>query len=138
METIKVDYVVIYGCHIRKVLNKRLDYFFKVKNNYEFDKIVLTGGIGLLGNFNESEYMKNYLVDKGINEKDMILEDKSRTTKENNANIIKLLKLDKIDKKTKILLISNKIHISRIKKHLNSILNNKNIEFYYDIVQNVK
>lgn len=54
------DYIIIYGCHIKELLDERLNYALKVLN--KFGKIVLTGGIGTNGIFNESEYMKNYLI----------------------------------------------------------------------------
>ena len=128
----KIDYLIIYGCHKKRVLDNRLNHALKIINN-NIDKIVLTGGIGLFGNFNESKYMKEYLLNNGIDENKIIFEDKSRTTKENNINIINMLNLNN-NKSYNIKLVSNKIHLIRIKIQLRKLLHNKNINLYYEIV----
>ena len=130
----KVDYIILYGCHIKRIMNKRLDYLLKIIDNYDYNKIVLTGGIGLFGKYNEALYMKNYLVKNNIDLDKLILEDKSRTTKENNINVINLLDLNNINKDTKIVLVTNKNHMNRNKKILNKLLNNKNIYFIYESI----
>ena len=128
----KIDYLIIYGCHKRRVLDNRLNHALKIINN-NIDKIILTGGIGLFGNFNESKYMKEYLLNNGIDENKIILEDKSRTTKENNINVINMLNLNN-NKSYNIILVSNKFHLIRIKIQLKKLLHNKNINLYYEIV----
>jgi uncharacterized SAM-binding protein YcdF (DUF218 family) len=130
----KVDYIILYGCHIKKVMNKRLDYLLKIIDNYDYNKIVLTGGVGLFGKYNEALYMKDYLVKNNIDLDKLILEDKSRTTKENNINVINLLDLNNINKETKIVLVTNKNHMNRNKKILNKLLNNKKIYFIYESI----
>ena len=109
----KVDYIILYGCHIKRIMNKRLDYLLKIIDNYYYNKIVLTGGIGVFGKYNEALYMKNYLVKNNIDLDKLLLEDKSRTTKENNINVINLLDLNNINKDTKIVLVTNKNHMNR-------------------------
>ena len=128
----KIDYLIIYGCHKKRVLDKRLNHALKIINN-DIDKIVLTGGVGLYGNFNESKYMKEYLLNNGIDENKIILEDKSRTTKQNNINVINMLNLNN-NKPYNIKLVSNKFHLTRIKNQLKKLLHNKNINLYYEIV----
>ncbi len=130
----KVDYIIIYGCHIKRIMNKRLDYLLKIIDNYDYNKIVLTGGVGLFGKYNEALYMKNYLVKNNIDLDKLLLEDKSRTTKENNINVINLLDLNNINKETKIVLVTNKNHMNRNKKILNKLLNNKKIYFIYESI----
>lgn len=85
------DYIIVYGCHIKELLDERLNYALDVLNNHKFDKVILTGGIGINGNFNESEYMKNYLMHHSIDESKIIIENKSKTTEENNINIMDML-----------------------------------------------
>ncbi len=130
----EADYLIIYGCHIKKILDQRLEHALVIINNKKIDKIVLTGGVGLFGNYNESEYMYNYLIAKGLSKERIIIEDKSTTTKENNINVMTLLELDKINKNIKIVLVSQKFHLYRIRYYWRRILNNKNIKFYYDYV----
>ena len=129
-----VDYIIIYGCHKKRILNDRLNHLLKILNNYKYNKIVLTGGIGLFGNYNEALYMKDYLIKNNINPNKLIIEDKSKTTKENNINVINLLKLNDIKNKTNIVLVTNKFHMYRNKRILKGLINNININFIYDIV----
>ncbi len=128
----KVDYIILYGCHIKKTMNERLYFLLSILDKYDYNKIVLTGGIGILGNYNEALYMKEYLLNHNIDEDKLIIEDKSRDTKENNKNVIDLLKLKDIKKDTKIVLVSNESHIKRIKKSLSKLLDNKNISYIYE------
>ncbi len=128
----KVDYIVLYGCHIKRIMNKRLDHLLRIIDKYDYNKIILTGGIGLFGKYNEALYMKEYLINN-IDLDKLILEDKSKSTKENNINIINLLDLNNVKKETKMVLVTNKYHMYRNRKWLNKLLNNKNIYFIYEI-----
>ena len=60
----------------------------KILKEHDYGKIVLTGGIGVNGDFNESEYMKKFLVANNIDESKIIIENESTTTEENNINIM--------------------------------------------------
>ena len=131
----KIDYMIIYGSHKKRILVKRLNHALNIIKENNIDKIVLTGGIGLFGNFNESQYMSNYLIEKGINKNKIIIEDKSKTTKENNINTINLLDLKNAKKHLNIILVSQKIHLIRIKRQLNKLLNNNSINFLYEVVK---
>ena len=130
----KVDFIILYGCHIKRIMNKRLNHLLKIIDKYDYNKIVLTGGIGLFGKYNEALYMKDYLIKNNIDLDKLILEDKSKSTKENNINIINLLDLNNVKKETKMVLVTNKYHMYRNRKWLNKLLNNKNIYFIYEIV----
>lgn len=130
------DYIIIYGCHIKELLDERLKHALDVINSHKYGKIVLTGGIGIKGTFNESEYMKKYLKDHSIDENKIIIENKSTTTEENNVNIMNMLNLKSIAKPTNIILISHEFHLSRIALHWSQIFNNDNIHFYFDYVEN--
>lgn len=130
------DYIIIYGCHIKELLDERLNYALEVLNNHEFGKVILTGGISANGDFNESEYMKNYLINNSIDERKIIIENKSKTTEENNINIMNMLDLKSVEKPINIVLITQEIHLMRIILHWSKILKNNNIHFYYDYVEN--
>lgn len=125
-----------YGVHNKELLNERLNYALKVLNNNKYGKVILTGGIGTNGDFNEAEYMKNYLINNKIEEDKIIIENKSTTTEENNINIMNMLNLEAIDKPTNIVLITHEPHLLRIILHWRTILNNNNVHFYYDYVEN--
>lgn len=128
------DYIIVYGCHIKSLLDERLIHVLSIVENKKYSKIVLTGGIGVNGDFNESEYMRDYLIEKGIDEGRIIIENKSTTTEENNLNVLKMLSLNSIQQKTNIVLVTQEVHMTRIILHWKKIINNKNIKFYYDYV----
>ncbi len=128
------DYLIIYGCHIKELLDERLKHALNIIKSGKIKKIVLTGGIGVNGNFNESTYMFNYLIDNGIDENNIIIENKSTTTEENNINIMNILNLKNVNKPLNIVLVTQQLHLIRIIMHWNKILRNNNIKFYYDYV----
>ena len=92
------DYIIIHGAglldgdRIPKLLSNRIDKVIEVyKKDDTPTKIIPSGGQGPDESISEAEAMKRYLVEKGIPEKDILLEDKSTTTYENinfSKNII--------------------------------------------------
>ena len=126
------DYIIIYGCHIKQLLDERLIHALFIIQNKKYNKIVLTGGIGAKGDFNESEYMYNFLIKNGVDKDRILIENKSTTTEENNINLLEMLELNLINKKTNIVLVSQELHMLRLILHWEKLLNNPNIEFYYD------
>ena len=129
------DYLILYGCHVKELLEKRLNYALKVIKNKSIDKIVLTGGIGIKGDFNESSYMYNYLVKNGINKQKIIIENNSTTTEENNINVINMLNLKNIQRPLSIVFVTQEIHMLRIMLHWKKLMNNSFIKLYYDFVE---
>ena len=129
------DYLILYGCHVKELLEKRLNYALKVIKNKSIDKIVLTGGIGIKGDFNESSYMYNYLVKNGINKQKIIIENNSTTTEENNINVINMLYLKNIQRPLSIVFVTQEIHMLRIMLHWKKLMNNSFIKLYYDFVE---
>lgn len=129
------DYLILYGCHVKELLEKRLNYALKVIKNKSINKIVLTGGIGIKGDFNESSYMYNYLVKNGINKQKIIIENNSTTTEENNINVINMLNLKNIQRPISIVFVTQEIHMLRIMLHWKKLMNNSFIKLYYDFVE---
>ena len=84
------DYVIIHGAglingeKVSKLLQERLDKAILV---YSKDpsptKLIPSGGKGSDESVSEAEAMKRYLLEQGIPESDIIMEDKSTTTLEN-------------------------------------------------------
>ena len=84
----KPNVVVVLGCQVRgerpsKMLRRRLDAAIELLDEYPDVKCVVSGGKGDDENISEAECMKRYLVEKGISESRIIMEDKSTTTFEN-------------------------------------------------------
>ncbi len=118
MNTIKTAVVVLshfYGGHgfsdrqLRR-MNKALEVF----NTQKADYLITTGGFGF---FNRSELSlgersRDYFLTKGVNEKALLFEGKSTTTKENLAEIVPLLVANKIQK---VVIVTSVDHMLRVK-----------------------
>jgi uncharacterized SAM-binding protein YcdF (DUF218 family) len=88
--------IIVLGCSVKGdvpslSLIKRVDtaYDFLMKN--QSSVAVLSGGQGKDEYISEAVCMKNLLLEKGISENRLILEDKSTTTDENIAFSLKLM-----------------------------------------------
>lgn len=84
------DYVIIHGAgllqgdHISKLLQDRLDKAIDVyRKDPSPTKLIPSGGKGADETISEAEAMKRYLLEKGIPESDILMEDQSMTTMEN-------------------------------------------------------
>lgn len=114
------DYLVVLGAGLRGeipslTLLQRLDRSLEyVKNNPNI-KIVVSGGQGSGETITEAEAMKRYLIKYGVNEENIIKEDKSTNTSQNlkfTANILK--ELDKTEN-LKITIVTSDFHVFRAK-----------------------
>lgn len=80
-------------------------------------KLILTGGKGGISNQNkvnisEAELMKQMLLENEVKEKDLILENNSNSTIENEINVAKIL--DNLQEDiTSLILISSEFHLKR-------------------------
>lgn len=106
-----MDYLIIHGARTgTRVLNNRI----KVAYNYLLENpntiVIGTGGQGKDEDMPEGIYIHNYLVDKGISEDRILVEDKSRDTIE---NLLYSAKLIEDIKNKKIALVSDDYHIYR-------------------------
>ena len=97
------DYIIILGCQIKKdgtltnLLKGRVDRaiaFGKMQKEKANKDIVYvpSGGKGSDEVISEAQAMKNYLVEQGIQEENILLEDKSKNTFENISFSNKLIK----------------------------------------------
>ena len=114
------DYVIILGCKIQKdgkltkLLKGRVDRAieFATKQKEETGKDIVfipSGGKGSDEIISEALAMKNYLIENGIKEKNIILEDKSTNTLENFKFSHKLMK----KKDAKIAFSTTNYHVFR-------------------------
>ena len=97
------DYMIILGCQIKKdgtltpLLKGRVDRALEFRNEQlaatKNDLIFIpSGGKGSDEIISEGEAMKNYLLEQGIKEKNILVEDKSKSTYENISFSNKLVK----------------------------------------------
>lgn len=82
------DYVLVLGAQVNKdsisaSLKYRLDAAYEIYENYPESIFIVSGGQGENENNSEAYYMEPYLVQKGIPNEQIILEDQSLNTYEN-------------------------------------------------------
>lgn len=128
----KADCIIVFGCHIKSILDERLECALNLLSEKQIDKVLISGGIGVKGNFNEAEYMKESLLNNGIEENKILIENKSTTTEENIINSIQILKSKNLIKNKNIVLVSNQIHLKRIGMEIKRQLSNSNTNIIYE------
>lgn len=109
----KPNVVVVLGCQVRgespsKMLRRRLDAAKELLDEYPDVKCVVSGGQGRDEIMTEAECMKDYLVQSGISEDRIIMEDKSTTTFENLK--FTLEKLDELGIERDITIVTDGYH----------------------------
>lgn len=91
-----VDYILVLGCllygdALSPALQRRMDAAIGCANKYPTLPIIVSGGKGDEEKCSEASAMKNYLLQHGIDEKRILVEDKSVCTYTNFAYTKKLL-----------------------------------------------
>ncbi len=122
-----VDFMIIFGCHIKELLDERLKCAIDIIKEKKVGTIILSGGVGEQGDFNESKYMLEILKESGITE-NIIIEDESTNSLENVYNCVQILKNRNSENKT-CLLVSNEFHLRKLGMLFKSSLSD--IEFLY-------
>ena len=118
---VKSDYIVVLGAGVRGEtitttlrdrLNATLDYVEKI--NYDGD-IIVSGGMGPGETITEAEAMRRYLVENGISNDKIFLEDKSTNTYENfkySKDVIERISNKNVDESS-IMFITTDFHALR-------------------------
>lgn len=109
-----VDYVIVLGAQVRgeritKSLAKRLDAAYEYLTKHSEAKVICTGGQGTGEDISEAFAEKRYLMEKGISEDRIILEDKSTSTYENLKFSMDIIG----DKTVRIAIVTNNFHVYR-------------------------
>ena len=112
------DFIIIHGSGLLngdtmgKLLTSRVDKAIEVFNECGGKPIMIpSGGQGPDEKISEAQAMKNYLLEHGIPEEKIVLEDRSSTTHENLRNSKEII--DTYAGKRKTALISSNYHIYR-------------------------
>lgn len=110
--------IIVYGAGLEgekpgKALQKRLDKALELYEECPEAYLVVTGGQGPSEVRPEAEAMCEYLVEKGIPEDMILIEDKAKDTKQNIIYSLDLLEKAGIEDYTKVS-VSNAFHIPRI------------------------
>lgn len=128
----KADCLIIFGCHLKPILNERLERAIEILKEKSIDNIIISGGIGVKGNFNEAEYMKKFLLNNDIDERKILIENKSTTTEENIINSLEILKSKNLIENKSIVLVSNQVHLRRISMEIKRQLTGINTNIIYE------
>ena len=108
-------YGIVFGSYILQ--KYRVDIATKLYEAGRVNKLIFTGGKGGISNKNnediaEAVIMKKLLLEKGINEQDLILESNSNSTIENGINVANVL--NSISENIQeLILISSEFHLKR-------------------------
>ncbi|PZD93743.1 YdcF family protein [Paenibacillus sambharensis] len=101
-------------------LRERLDHALKLYEEGRFDTFILTGGYGgVRSRLAEAEGMRNYLLERGVPESDMLLETTSTSTYDNLLNSKAIMREHDIEK---VVIITHEFHSARaydIARYLN-------------------
>lgn len=112
---VKSDCIIVLGCKVKgktptTFLAWRTDEAIRLYKEGFSKYIIVSGGQGSGESISEAKAMKEYLIKNGINEKVIIIEDKSMNTLEN----IKYSKEKMAENKFKsAIIVSNKYHLKR-------------------------
>ncbi len=101
------------GDQVSERLKLRLDKALEASKINQKMTIIVSGGQGSDELISEAEAMKHYLVKAGIDEKMIILEDKSTSTYENF--LYSKTKTDKFEPSENVLIVTSDFHIFRSK-----------------------
>lgn len=133
----KCDYIIVLGALVNKdkiseSLKQRLDTCIEYLSlTNENPKIIVSGGKGRGENISEAFAMKKYLISKGIDENFILMEDNSKTTKENfcfSKKIIEKNSNEKIEN-LNVKVITTDFHAFR-SKIISQKIGYKNTTFY--------
>ena len=114
------DYIIILGCKIKKdgtptrLLEDRINGAIKFENE-QFEKsgkhctFITSGGQGKDEIISEAESMKKYLISKGIDENNILIENKSTNTYQNIKNSLELIN----DENANISIATTNYHLFR-------------------------
>ena len=111
--------VIVLGCGIRGErvsvgLAKRLDKAYEYHLRNPDATIIVSGGQGPQEDIPEALAMKRYLVEKGVPEEKIIMEDKSTSTITNFRNSYNIMK-ERDMSVSKVVFVTNAYHIYRAK-----------------------
>ncbi len=112
------DYIIIHGCglaggeRMTRLLSNRVDKAIEIYSRCTRKPVIIpSGGQGADEKLSEAQAMKNYLLDHGIPEKSIVLEDRSATTRENLLNSKAIIDAGKSGRKTA--LVTSNYHVYR-------------------------
>ena len=116
------EYGFVFGHAM--LINERTMRAVKAYKDKRVKKLIfLGGGYGDSNSSNdhvpESHKMRSLAISLGVNEKDILVEDKSTNTYENIVNALKMIDIKKVDT---IMLVTSEFHLKRCKAIIKNIV----------------
>jgi len=114
------DVMMVFGCQVREdgpsiLLKDRLDTALDYLEEHPELPVLVTGGQGDDEHISEAQAMRDYLVEHGIDESRITMEDRSRNTKQNLLFSKEILRQQGREPgELHILAVSNGFHLARI------------------------
>ena len=116
------DAIIVLGCGLNSdgtpshTLQNRLDGCIDYHKNNPDSYIVVTGAVSRFGNMTEGAAMKKYLVDNGITENKILVDEKATNTKENFEYSLQLLDAVGVNSEN-VVFVTNSFHIFRARNY---------------------
>ncbi len=113
-----LDYVIVLGAQVRgtritKSLRKRLEKACEYLDENPDTVVIVSGGQGKGEDLSEAQCMKDYLIEYGISEERIIMEDKSVNTAENIEFSMKKIKEHSTKESPEVGVVTNNFHVYR-------------------------
>lgn len=114
-DNIKAEYAVVLGNTVNpdgtlsERLRSRVDAGLELYRKAKVKKIIVSGGLGKEGRY-EGTAMKEYMVQNGVSESNIIVDDYGNTTRLTALNVGVM-----IDKNSSVIVVTQYHHISRCK-----------------------
>lgn len=110
--------MIILGCQVRQngpsvLLQDRLDEALGYLEDHPDMTVVVSGGQGDDEPTSEAQAMAEYLMEHGVEEENILLEDQSHNTTQNFQYSMALLAQENIDDSDGVLVVSNGFHLTR-------------------------
>lgn len=112
--------MIILGCQVREdgpsvLLQDRLDKALDYWEDHPDLTVVVSGGQGPNEPETEARCMADYLIDHGVPQGQILLEDRSRNTVQNLRYSLELLASEGYDTTQDVVVVSNGFHLARVR-----------------------
>lgn len=112
------DYIIILGASVKGetpslTLRRRIEKASEYLSLHPETKAILSGGQGPGENITEAEAMRRFLVNDGISEDRLLLEDRSTSTMENIKYSYELIEEYENEEDASVIIISSRFHLLR-------------------------
>ncbi len=113
--------MIILGCQVMSsgvpsvLLKDRLDTALEYWQDHPDMIVVTSGGMGYNEPVSEARCMADYLMERGVPEENILLEDRSFSTYENLRFSMELLAAEGYDTTGEVMVVSNGFHLARVR-----------------------